>query len=405
MPLKQTRDRAPFVGREKEMQALLSALESAKNGAGGIVILTGEPGMGKTRCAEELARHAGESDGVSVVYGHCLESLSTPPYWPWYECLNECIRTWTDDDVGEKLGRHASVVAELLPDLREKFDDLPKPALIIGSDAAQCRLFDVICEFIRDLANSTPLILVLEDLHWADVQTLQFLEVLADRIASIKALVVGTVRDIEESHNRPLSSTLGALHRSSAFERITLKGFSDTDAGEYLDGILQTPIAISTRNRVLLRAEGNPFFLAQMARQLVDDPDGESIPEGIREAINRRLDRISDEANALLTLAAVIGQEFTVEKLLLVHLKLDEDSCLGLLTDAVQTGVIEELQNGYGAYRFTHALIQETLIEEIPVSRQTRMHADIATAMETFYGESTEEHAVELLYHFARARS
>jgi DNA-binding CsgD family transcriptional regulator len=387
------------------MQTLFSALESAKDGAGRIVILSGEPGMGKSRCAEELARHTGERDGVSVVYGHCLESLSTPPYWPWYECLNECIRTWTDDDVVEKLGRHASIVAELLPDLRERIDGLPKPALIIGNEAAQCRLFDVMCEFIRDLANRTPLMLVLEDLHWADIQTLQFLEFLADRIASIHVLVIGTVRDNEESHNRRLSSMLGGLIRSSAFERISLKGFSDADAGEYLDGMLQTPIAISTRNRVLVSAEGNPFFLAQMARQLIDDPDSESIPEGIREAIGRRLDRVSEETNALLTLAAVIGREFTIEKLLLVHLKLDEDSCLDLLTDAVQTGVIEELQNGYGAYRFTHALIQETLIEEIPASRQTRMHADIAVAMETFYGESTEEHAAELLYHFAKGRS
>ena len=228
-----------FVGREKEMQSLRAALESAATGSCRIVTLSGEPGIGKTRCVEELSVVALEQEMI-VLWGHCHESLGTPAYWPWTEALELLTQNLEGEDLSRRFGRHASVLADLLPSIREKIPGIETPQPITDPDAAQFRLFHSLSECVRDLASETPMVIVLEDLNWADSQTLRFLEFFSTRVGKMQVLLLGTYRDVELSRKHPLSKTLGSLVRTGTYDRIGLKRFSAAEMQAYLDGSLRT---------------------------------------------------------------------------------------------------------------------------------------------------------------------
>jgi DNA-binding NarL/FixJ family response regulator len=396
--------REPFVGREREMETLYEALREAIDGSGRIVTLSGEPGIGKTRCAEELANLALET-GATVLWGHCLESIPTPAYWPWVETLNELVRGSNDERLVQHLGPYADVIGKLLPAVRDRIPDL-RPAAAIGDpESARFRLLDALCEFLRNVSASQPLLLVLEDLNWADAESLQLLELFATRVVAMHVLVVATYRDVELSRAHPLAKTLGDLVRERSFDRLTLRRLGESDMKALLDRTLRVPIRRDTKARLLSRTEGNPFFLVETVRQLNDETGGESVAEGIREAIGRRLDRLSHESNELLTVAAVIGREFSLEQLKWVVDGLDDQRGSELLEEAGRAGLTEATVGVFGHFRFAHAMIQETLVDEISLNRQVQMHARIGQALEALYGEGRGEHATELLHHFASAQS
>ena len=393
----------PFVGREEEMRSLLAALEGVAKGSGRIVTLSGEPGIGKTRCAEELSVTALERDMI-VIWGHCHESFSTPAYWPWVEAIESRIKSLDPEDLKRLFGRHAAVLADLLPSIREKIEDIAIPQPITEPEAAQFRLFDSLSECMQALSVDSPVLIVLEDLNWADAQTLEFLEFFATRVGETALLILGTYRDVELSRKHPLSTTLGALVRSGAYERVVLRRLSDDAMQTYLDGSLRSAMALETKREVIERTEGNPFFLQETIRQLNDDPNTRSVAEGIREALGRRLDRLSEAANELLAVAAIIGRDFSLDILTWIDDELDASRGIELLNEAVRLGLIEETANMFGGYRFSHALIQETLLEEIPLTRRVQLHGSVAKALEAHYGDNAEERAAELLHHFTNAQ-
>ena len=396
--------REPFVGREREMETLYEALGGAIDGSGRIVTLSGEPGIGKTRCAEELANRALDS-GAAVLWGHCLESIPTPAYWPWIETLNELIRGSNDEQLVEHLGPYAGVIGKLLPSVRDRTTDLRPPMSVGDPEFARFRLLDALCEFMRIASASQPLIFVLEDLNWADAESLQLLELFATRVVAMHVLVVATYRDVELSRAHPLAKTLGDLVRERSFDRIALRRLSEPDMMALLDQTLRVPIRRDTKARVLSRTEGNPFFLVETVRQLNDETGGESVAEGIREAIGRRLDRLSHDSNELLTVAAVIGRAFSLEQLKRVVDGLDDQRGSELLEEAGRAGLTEATAGLFGYFQFAHAMIRETLIDELSLNRQVQMHARIGQALETLYGEERGAHATELLHHFASAQS
>jgi tetratricopeptide (TPR) repeat protein len=416
-----------FVGRQREMGELKAALEDALSGRGRLLTLVGEPGIGKTRTAQELATYAGLRQ-CQVLWGRCYEGAGAPPYWPWVQAIRSYVRERDPQQLRSEMGAGAADIAEVVSDVREVLPDL-KPPPQLEPEQARFRLFDSVAAFLKSAGRRQPLVLVLEDLHWADRPSLLLLEFVARELANGRLLVIGTYRDVEVSRRHPLSQTLGELTRERLFQRILLRGLGQEEVGRFIELVSGLAPPRGLVEAVYRQTEGNPLFVTEVVRFLVQEgqlttgqpqgvaptvgavprgrPDSWSvrIPEGVREVIGRRLDRLSERCNQTLTIASVIGREFTLEQLKPLIEDMTEDRLLEVLEEALAARVIEELPRAVGRYQFTHALIQETLLEELTLTRRVRLHARIAEALEELYGEQAEAHAAELAHHFAEAQT
>jgi DNA-binding SARP family transcriptional activator len=405
-----------FVGRESELEALMRALDDALAGRGRLVVIGGEPGIGKSRLAEELASAATESR-AEVVWGRCWEAGGAPPYWPWVQAIRTYIREADPERLRRELGADPAEIAEVVAEVRERVADLgPSPA-IDDPLAARFRLFDSIAGFLKRVARTQPVVLVLDDLHWADEGSLRLLEFVARELAEARLLLIGTYRDVELSRRHPLSQTLAELTRERLFERIVLRGLSSEDVADFIEATCGTSPPPALVSAVYSQTEGNPLFVTEVVRLLTQEgelmPERLSgsenwsirIPEGVREVIGRRLDRLSDHCNETLAVASVIGHEFSLDQLKRLLEAYSEDRLLQLLDEALSARVIEEATGAIDRYQFTHTLIQETLADELSLTRRVRLHARIAEALETLYGEDADQHAAELAHHFAQAQT
>ena len=398
-----------FIGRQREMAELFAALEDARAGRGRLVMLVGEPGIGKTRTSQELAAHA-ESSGCIVLWGRCYAEGGTPPYWPWVLALNAYIGLTSLEQLREEMGAGASAIAEIIPEIRDKFPNLASSPFQ-EPDQARFLLFSSISTFLKNIARSQPLLLVLDDLHWADRSTLLLLEFLAREIPTTPLFLLGTYRDVEVSRRHPLSETLGSLMREQSFLRLQLTGLAQPEVELLLRNSVDGVPESAPLSAVHQRTEGNPLFVGEIARMLIREGAGErlalpaGIPEGIRDAIGRRLNRLSESCNQVLTIASVIGREFELRHLEPLVENMSEDGLLEILEEALSARVIEELPLTVGRYQFAHALIEETLTDEITLTRRVRLHARIAETLEELYGANVEAHASELAKHFAAAEA
>jgi len=385
-----------FVGRRQEMADLKAALEETISGLGRLLMLVGEPGIGKTRTAQELASHA-ETSGAQVFWGRCYEEEGTPPYWPWLQLLRSYIQQKAPEQLQAEMGSGAADITEIVPELREMLTNLETPPAL-EPEQAHFRLFSSIATFWKNAAQSQPLMLVLDDLHWSDQSSLLLLEFLAREIQSSPLLVLGTYRDVEVSRHHPLSQTLGSLIREQRFLRVQLSGLAEPEVAQLIQRapIVNLPPGLSAA--IHQRTEGNPLFVTEIIRMLPGEAleKGQdfftSIPEGVRDAIGRRLNQLSEGCNQVLTTASVIGREFELRQLAPLVEDISEDRLLEVLEEALGARVIEELPQALGRYQFTHALIQETLSEELTLTRPVRMHARIAQSLEELYGDNAEYH-------------
>ena len=251
--------------------------------------------------------------------------------------------------------------------------------------------------------------LVLDDLHWADRSTLLLLEFLTREIESSPLLLLGTYRDVEVSRGHPLSETMGSLIREQRFLRVRLPGLAETE----VEQLIQRATAVSPppglSATIHQRTEGNPLFVTEIIRMLPCEEIEEgqdyiaSIPEGVRDAIGRRLNRLSEGCNQVLTTASVIGREFDFSVLNALNEGTTEEQLLQMIDEGLETHLIEEIPGIEERYQFTHALIQETLSEELSISRRVRMHARVGQALEEVYSANVEARAAELAYHFSQA--
>ena len=395
-----------FVGRKREMAELTSVLEDAMSGRGRLVMLAGEPGIGKTRTAQELAVLA-EQRGAQVLWGWCYEGEGPPPYWPWVQPMRTYVQQAAAEQLAAEMGPGA---AEIVTEIRGKLPSLETPT-VLDPESARFRLFDSITTFLKNAAQRQPLMLVLDDLHWADRSSLLLLEFLAREIGTSSLLVVCSYRDAEVSRRHPLSQTLGTLVREQIFHRVQLDGLTQQDVGELVEGSAGITLTLEAAEVIHKRTDGNPFFVGEVTRQVNLDTITEDqgwasiIPEGVRDAIGRRLNRLSDQCNQMLTTASVIGQEFEFKSLKSLMGDTAEDQLLAAMDEAVGAHLIDELLQSVGRYQFTHALIRETLLEELSTTRQVLLHARIAQALEELYGDSVETHAAELAHHFSEAQT
>jgi predicted ATPase len=307
-----------FVGRQREMGKLKAVLEDALSGQGQLLMLVGEPGIGKTRTAQELAAHA-ETRGAQVLWDWCYEEEGAPPFWPWVQPIRAYVQQRNAEQLHSEMGPGAADIAEVVSEVRGKLPSLePPPAL--QPEQARFRLFGSITTFLKSAAQSQPLMLVLDDLHWADKPSLLLLQFLARQLGESHLLVVGCYRDLELSRQHPLSEALAQLSRLPVFQRELLLGISQEDSGQFIEmaaGIRPSPQLVET---IHAHTEGNPFFLKEMTRLLsergelraagIGGPEGIRIPQGVREVIGQRLNRLSEACHQTLTIASVIGREF-----------------------------------------------------------------------------------------------
>ncbi|MDX6663271.1 MAG: eukaryotic-like serine/threonine-protein kinase [Solirubrobacterales bacterium] len=393
-----------FVGRDRELTELRGAVDDALAGRGRLLMLVGEPGIGKTRSAEELATYA-RVNGAKVYWGRCLEDDAAPAYFPWSRAIRDYVREADPVALAWEMGSGAAEIARIVPEVAERVSDL-QPAAEADSEQARFRLFDAIATFLTGASRDRPLVLILDDLHWADEPTLLLLKFLARQLADSGLLIVATYRDVELGRHHPLAGALGELAEHGT--RITLRGLDAAGVARYMEmvaGVEPDPQLAAT---VHAQTEGNPFFVSEIVRLLASEGKlaagaGDaaiSIPQGVREVIGRRLDRLSPEANQVLRVGAACGRRFRRDVV-------EEVACCGdaaaLLDEAVAARLLEHSEQAGNAYVFSHALVRETLYEEIPSSQRVELHGRIGAALEKVYATGIEEHLDELARHFLEA--
>lgn len=406
-----------FVGRQREMDELKKALEEAQSSRGRVVMLVGEPGIGKTRTCQEFAEYARQR-GAQALWGRCYEEQGMPPYWPWVQAIRSYVLERDAEALRSEMGAGAADIAEIVPDVKERLPDLRPAPEVDNPEQARFRLFDSITIFLKNAAQNQPLVLILDNLHGADKPSLLLLEFLAHEMGSSHLLIVGTYRDLELTRQHPLSETLGELTRERLFQRLLLHGLASGDVAAYVAEVTGTPPSPGLVGAIHTQTEGNPLFITEVVRLLAEegqlDPDrlqqirtlSTSIPHGVREVIGRRLNRLSEGCIQTLTIASVMGREFSLAELERLIDYISEDRLLGALEEAVAMQIIEELPQTVDRYQFTHALIRETLYDELTNSRRARWHRQIGEAMEALYREDPEPYLARLASHFfAAARS
>ena len=214
-----------FVGRQRELGELQEALDGVLAGQGRVVMLMGEPGIGKTRIVQELATLA-DTKGAKVLWGRCYEEQGVPPFWPWVQVLRSHVREHTPEELLQDLGSGAATIAEIIAEVNEKLPDLSPLPPMDSPEQARFRLFDAITAFLKTAAQRQPLVLILDDLHWADQPSLLLLQFITRELGAERLLLVGTYRDVELSRQHPLAETLGELTRERLFQRVLLRGLS-----------------------------------------------------------------------------------------------------------------------------------------------------------------------------------
>jgi DNA-binding SARP family transcriptional activator/tetratricopeptide (TPR) repeat protein len=399
-----------FVGRDTELRDLEVALEGALMGRGHVCLIRGEPGIGKSRLADELAERARQVE-AQVLWGRCWEAGGAPAYWPWVQSLREYVRRIPAAELREQLGEGGGEVAHLIPELRDLLPDLPVLEST-DSEGARFRLFDATASFLRRAAAQRPLVLVLEDLHAADTPSLLLLQFLAGEIAAARMLVVGTYRDIELAPSNPASSALVEVERQQSTRTVLLQGIQETDVARLIEAIVGVSPSGKVATAIHSSTGGNPLFVSELVRLLVaegrlEDPGDEgsvrlAIPRGVRDVIARRLAQVSEAAREMLGVASVLGREFAIDTLARVTNR-SADELLELLDEAIAEGVIAEAPGGAYRMRFSHVLIRDALYEELGAARRMQLHRRIGDTLENLHQRDPDPYLAELAHHFFEA--
>lgn len=406
---------APFVGRELELAELVAASGNAAAGRGSLFLLSGEPGIGKTRLVRELAEDAARRS-LRILTGRCYEGDGAPAFAPWMEALGSFVRTERESELRAALGDSAGDVAALVPEVRERFPHLPSPPSM-DPERARFRLFDSVARFLGRAAANAPIVLVLDDLHWADFSSLLLLQFVAREIANHRLLVIGTHRDLLLARNHPLAQTLGNLARVEAYRRMSLNGLSPAEVRAFVRGASGVEPSDSVVASIHRETDGNPFFVTELVRlldapaQLQSSAAQLAIPPTVREAIIARIGAVSENCAGALEAAAVIGREFDVPVLAAV-LRGESgtavrDLVLGAIDEAVAVRLIEPIGGDrtlvrLRRYRFVHSLVREVVYDTLGGGRQALLHGLVGDAIEEI-GARDPARQAELAHHFANA--
>ena len=368
-------------------------------------LLVGEPGIGKTRASEELATYARVS-GARVYWGRCREDEGAPAYWPWVQAVRAYARDADPVALAWQLGAGAPEVAQLVPELAEKLD--VEPARGLDSEEARFRLFDSVTSLLLAAARDRPLVIVLDDLHWADEPSLLLLRFAARELASSGLLILGTYRDVELGRHHPLARMLGEMSGIEGSRRIPLRGLSVAAVERYIEMTAGTPAPPGLAKAVQEQTDGNPFFVGEVVRLLASEGKLSSggsaaeleIPQGVREVVGRRLDRLSEDTNEALRVGAVIGRDFERE----------------LVWRVARTGAAaaDEGRGGGGRRATGHRPRRGALLlrprprprhalRGAQPPKRSSLHERAGLAIEEICGGNVDERLGELAHHFLEA--
>lgn len=405
-----------MVGRSDERARLADALKAVEQGEQRGVLVSGEPGIGKTTLTTSFALAAAER-GAVVLYGRCDEDLHVP-YQPWSQVFDHLAAHVSDETLGPHLEQCGPALGRIAPAMLSRTELRPSGS---GAEADhRHELFAAALDLLGRAGAARPVCLVLDDLHWADSGTVQLLRQSLTNSQLSGVLVLGTFRDSDVTPTHPLADVLAQLHRVAGVERIALRGLDDIAVLEMLEALAGHdvgPAGVALRDALLAETGGNPFFLGELLRHLRDtggiyqndsgqwvtseDLAGAGLPVSIREVIGRRVRWLGDDVHRVLSMAAVIGRDFDLELLSRV-VDVEPDELLEMCDRAVAAAVLRE-----GArtdwYTFAHALIERSLYDELSAARRARAHLSVAEALEALLAGDPGGRVGELAHHWARA--
>jgi predicted ATPase/DNA-binding SARP family transcriptional activator len=404
------REHSPFVGREDAVGWLREQWSEAGRRSGRLAVIAGEAGIGKTRLVTEFARAARE-DGAAVLFGRCQEEVLIS-YQPFVEAFGRYAATTSPEVLRDQVGAHGGELARLVPELARRVADLAEPAGD-DSDGQRFRLFEAAGSLLATVSRSWPVLLLLEDLHWADKPTALLLAHLVRSIEVERVLIIGTYRDTDVGE--PLAGLLADLRRDRALERLRLGSLHRGEVATMISAWLGRTPPTHFAHALHRETDGNPFFIEEVLRHLIelaaaDRSEWErlasfsklGIPDGVREAIERRLARLSADARRIVTMAAAIGRSFSVT-LLEDLAEVSGERLLVALEEAAERRIVEEEAGPPGRYAFAHALIRETLYASLSGPRRVLLHRRIGAILEQRYAGDPDPPLGELAYHFVEA--
>jgi pilus assembly protein CpaF len=401
-----------YVGRDQERLDIRMFMDRAMTGSGGMLFITGAPGIGASRLASEVAGEAA-GKGWLVLSGRCLEH-DRAAYAPFREVLATAVAGGTSKSLQEAAGTNGPLLAQLVPGLRQKVRGMPAHSEV-PADKLREQLFRAVFDFLTDVQAKRPLLIVLDDLQWADEATMLLLRDLAERVGGSHMVVIGTYWDSELDTARPFSSVLSRLLRRRRAQRITLGPLSDRDVERIVAGLAETLLTPVQLMGIQAATEGNPLFVEQSTLYMAESEsmlggsaraqasfteEDLELAQSVRGLIGRRLERLSEPAQRMLVAAAVVGRDFDLA-LLEAFGELSGHELRDALEEATRGRFL--IAAGPDRYRFAHDLIRKRVLAVLPLPRLQAYHLAVADTLERIYGKSAPERAGEIGHHLYQA--
>jgi class 3 adenylate cyclase/tetratricopeptide (TPR) repeat protein len=407
-----------YVGRQQERSRLTELWTQAREGSLRLALISGEAGVGKTRLATHLALQA-RGEGATVLYGRCDEDLGVP-FQPWAQALGHLVREVRRPVLDGHVERHTGNLVRLVPGLGDRVADLPV-ARQGDPETERYLLHAAAASLLEDAGEEEPVLLILDDLQWADQPTLSLLRHVLASSAAMRVMILAVYRESDLSRDHPLTALLADLHRDHGGDRIKLTGLESADVLALIEALAGHELDQKGRqlaSEITRETAGNPFFAGELIRHLTESgaivhEQGErwrvvgdvaelGLPQSVREVTGRRVERLGPDARMALSAAAVIGRDFDLS-LLSRALDVPETQLLDLLDDAVAASLLQESSERAGRFTFTHALVEHTLTADLGRTRRALLHREIAQALEEQCGDQPGERLGELAAHWAAA--